>query len=124
MKFENFVKKYDGKVIEDHGCVMSSDALQFATAFRTMLKSELPDCTIKMHTGHYDVSGFVIAPSGAITYISYEIQRGNFPLDFSRKDPMGAVLYRSAQSDKDFHGGPNNFCAVSKIKDIFKFVMR
>lgn len=124
MKFASFIKKYDGKVIEDDGCVMSTEARRFVTAFRTMLKSELPDCTIKMHAGHYDLSGFVIAPSEKITYISYFIQRGNLPLDFARTDPMGAVLYRSAQSDKDFHGGPNHFCAVARIKDLCTFAMR
>ena len=124
MTFEKFVRKYDGKIIEDDGCVMSTDAIQFVTAFRAMLKSGLPDCILHVRAGHYYLSGFVIAPSGKITYIYYSIQRGDFPLDFSRKDPMSAILYREAESEQDFHGGQNHFCSVLNISELYQFVLR
>ena len=68
---DKFLKKWNGKAIEDDGAYMSKEAMSFVTAFRNMLKRELGDKydIVQLKAGHYCLSGF-IEHNGIYIYVS------------------------------------------------------
>lgn len=112
-----FRSKWNNKSVDDMGSVMSKEAKSFVTAFRNMLKRELEPEGIEIvefTPNHYDCSGFVRKDDKYI-YISYSIPRYGEIIDFDVSGYANGVLYRTATSDHDYHGGMNRF---SSIKDL------
>lgn len=113
---KTFRSKWNYNRVEDGGCYMSKSATSFVTGFRNMLKRELTPHDINVCSftaGHYFCSGFV-EKDGKYVYISYDIPRYGEKIDFSQQGVNG-VLYRTAKSERDFHGGPNNFCSIEQL---------
>lgn len=113
MKITGFVKKYQGKVLEDHGSVLSPEFIRFAadvkSTIRAICKENGADL-VKWSTGHYDVSGFVLK-NGKYVYFSYSEPR-HLPIDLNRHDAWDGILIRTAAHEKDYTGGQNNFCNI------------
>lgn len=117
MKRESFFKKYDGKGIEDDGCVTSAEFNAFARDFKAYLDGEIKREGIKIHSfrrGHYDIVAFV-ERNGKYLYVSYSVPRGSMPVDFTASSPLLGVLVRAAKGPKDYTGGMNHFCSVRNL---------
>lgn len=106
---QQFYKKYHNHSVEDACTTMSKEAKSFVTAFRNMLKRELPLSAeiINFKAGHYDCSGFIKC-NDKYVYVSYNIPRYNAIIDFNKRD----VLYRTANHEKDYTGGANHYTSI------------
>lgn len=119
MKTDTFIKRFKNKAITDDITVTSKDFKSFATCFKNYLKRTFPDAKVEnFSAGHYDVSSFIVFPSGTIVYVHYDVPRGERPIDVNRRDASGGVLYRTAKSTKDYSGGSNNFTSLLDMKEI------
>ena len=110
---KNLIQKYHGRHIEDDGSVTSREFKEFVKDFKKELKHgdfKLEDC----HGGHYYLSGF-LSKNGKYVYFSYDVPRGNQPMDMTRTDAMEGILIRTAEHLKDYTGGINHFTNFEKF---------
>lgn len=122
MTISSFVKKWDGKGIQDDGCVVSQEFKVFTRDFRSMVKTvaeELEATLISFSAGHYDMYGFV-EKGEKYLYFSFSVPRGEFPMSLSESKFMGELMVRTASSPQDYTGGKNNFCPMSEIKELME----
>lgn len=122
MTILSFVKKWNGKGIQDDGSVVSREFRTFARDFRSMVKTvaeELGATLISFSAGHYDMYGFV-EKGEKYLYFSFSVPRGEFPMNLREPQFMGEVLVRTASSPKDYTGGRNNFCPMVEIKGLME----
>ena len=115
-------RKWNNKAVDDCGSYMSKEAHSFAVAFRNMVKRELTPhgfAISRFIIGHYYLSMFV-EKDGKYIYIYFSIPRHGQRIDFNAKDCLNGVLYRSASSCNDFHGGSNHFCSVYELSEVIK----
>lgn len=111
-----FIKTWNGKTIEDCGCVCSDEFKSFTRQFKNALKRTFPDCEIiGFKPNHYDFSGF-LKKGNKYIYISYNEPREQI-LDMARSDCANGILYRTAKNEKDYRGGANNFCSFFELKN-------
>ncbi len=122
MKHTSFLRKYNGYAVKDGISEKSQEFVTFGKDLKVMLSTEFPDCEIDIRLGHYDVSGF-ISKGDKHVYVSYSVPRQEIPMDFSRKDAMGGVLYRTAKSTSDFKGGVNHFSAMKTLPENIKSLL-
>ena len=120
-----FKRTWNNKSVEDAGSTMSKEANSFVKAFKNMLSRELESDGIEIinfEPNHYDCSGFLKKDNNYI-YISYSIPRGGYRIDFNACNAQDGVLYRTAESDRDYRGGFNNFSSLynlpSNIRKMF-----
>ena len=114
-KIKEFISKWDGRELEDAGCVMSNEAKQFSRALKAVVSTICKNrgYTLVTHTtGHYFCSGF-IKKDTAYVYYHYDFPR-SLQLDLTGKEHryMDSILVRSAKDNKDFTGGQNQFCHI------------
>ena len=112
----NFLKKWQGKAIRDDGAYNSRHFNSFAKELKTLLASESSKngITLKKFTvGHYCVSGFLAVGENAHVYFSYNVPRGEMPMNLTAKDARNGFLLRTAMNDKDCTGGNNHFTDLS-----------
>lgn len=117
MKPSGFIKKYQGRVLQDDGCFKSQEFLRFSRDFRSTVKdiaTELGGEVEAFHVGHYDVSGF-IHRDGKHVFFSYSEPR-HMPIDLLRDDCMQGILIRTAKDARDSTGGMNHFCNIINMK--------
>lgn len=119
MKHTSFLRKYNGYAIRDDIGEKSPEFMTFGRDVKSMLTTEFPDCDVNIRFGHYDISGF-ISKGNKHVYISYSVPRHEHPMDFSKKDAMFGVLYRTAKSTSDFTGGINHFSAMKTLPENIK----
>lgn len=114
-RLDKFYKAYQDTGIRDDGSVTSKDFQSFSKKFRNVLK-ELAESIhaelVSYSTGHYFVSGFM-KRNELFCYFSMDVPRGENPINFDRD----VILYRLAESEKDYTGKGNHFC---KLKDLQK----
>lgn len=116
---KNIIMKWDEKPIQDDGCYTSDEFKEFARDVKKSLTKELAKYGInlpKYSIGHYDLSAFA-ERDGMYVYISYDVPRGEQPLDLEARDCMNGWLVRTAKSDTDYTGGWNNFCNTTELVD-------
>lgn len=116
MGMDKFLKEYDGYVFEDRGSQCSDDFKSFARKFKGFLKRNLPSCCkiVDHHCGHYDLGGFV-ERDGKYAYYHWSWDRFS-PVNVSEGHNFRtAVLYRTAENEKDFRGGHNQFCSLEQF---------
>ena len=121
---DKFLKEYHLKSIRDDGAYMSEEAKSFFRKMKAFVKRALPDFIIeKWSVNHYDVSFFLVKhDSCGPIYVSYNLPRGEFPIDIDRSDPMFGVMYRRAIDTNDYSGkgGTNHFCSLANFAEAFK----
>ena len=113
---KKFIEKYQGKILQDDGSVVSAEFKKFFSDFRRAYKAEFKKYGITLtvlNKGHYDLSGFVTR-DGKCVYFSYNYRRG-LPLDMFADGVMTGALYRTAANLNDFRGGHNNFCRLAEL---------
>ena len=95
-----------------NGSTTGEDFRIFARQFRNYIKGELPEGASMQgfSVGHYDVSGF-IERGGRFVYFSVSDVR-HFPGNWYKE-----ILVRTAKSDKDYTGGPNNHTTLESFRE-------
>ena len=121
-------RRWNKKYIADWGAYNSDDSKAFYRAFKNYLKRTFPSAElIGFKPNHYDFSGF-IKFDGITIYISHDIDRSRQYVDFEDTGCSHGVLFRTAENEKDYHGGPNHFssifCLENEIKKLISFEER
>ncbi len=114
-KKKTFFEVWEGRTIDDWGCVTSDEFKAFSKGLKAYLKKAAGEKGInlaKYSSGHYDMSGF-FEKAGKYVYFSYDVRYRQ--LNFDDIGCSKGVLYRTAQSDKDFRGGGNRFCSLREL---------
>lgn len=111
-----FIKKWNGRTLQDDGCRVSKEFHSFQIAFMNAMRKiadSLGGEVVNPHYGHYDMSGF-IRRGDRYVYFSYSnaLNYGgrNFAAlteNYSR-GCLPPMLIRTAAHDHDWTGGANN----------------
>lgn len=90
--------------------ITTKQCKQFFADFKKALKNDLGnEYNVNAKLGHFGVYGFVSkVDNGKFVYFSIEDLREN-GIEFDN------VLYRSAENEKDFIGGSNQYCRLEKL---------
>ena len=90
--------------------ITTKQCKQFFADFKKALKNDLGnEYNVNVKLGHFGVYGFVSKlDNGKFVYFSIEDLREN-GIEFDK------VLYRSAENEKDFIGGSNQYCRLEKL---------
>ena len=106
------LKPYMAKDIEDWGSVVSDEYKSFQTKYRNFLKRvckangyEL----VKFSPNHYQFSCF-IKGNDKFVYISISDVR------YFKKEWFQQILIRTAESEKDYRGGMNNYTSIQCLE--------
>lgn len=121
-----FFNQYEGTFIEDGGAYMSESAKKFARDFKRRLVANLKERDmelVKFTVGHYFISAF-IKKNGRFVYLSYNTPRWGEPIRFNKTDALNGFLVRTAENEKDYHGGPNNFTNLIGLIDKAEELLR
>lgn len=94
-------------------CGRSSQYVEFGKDLKRALQNDLgAEYNVETSIGHFAVSGFV-SRDNKYVYFSVEDLRDN---DNGFED----CLYRTAENEKDYRGGHNNFCSLDELADKIK----
>ena len=118
MKIATFVRKYNGRTLEDWGAYPSDEFKQFARDMKSTVKEICKEENAELvgfSVGHYYVSGFVVK-NGNHVYFSYDPRWKG--IDFSAENCRDGILVRTAKHEKDFTGGMNNFCNIYRFSEM------
>lgn len=115
---ESFIKENNGIVIEDCITVTGKDFKDFCRRLKAALKKEAKPLgmDVTLRPNHYDMSGY-FSRDGKYVYWSFSVMRGDMPTYLDKSDCCSGVLYRTAKSEKDSIGGPNNFTDLAHLVD-------
>ena len=122
---ETMIRKYQNKILEDWGSVMSPDAKQFAADFKRALTKQAKNRRMEVvafKTNHYDFSGF-LKKNDKCVYFSYNIPRYETPINLYSRSYMSGFLVRKADHEKDYKGGYNNFCNILQFFDTVEYLL-
>lgn len=118
---EMFIKDFDGIVIDDVSNEASVNAkksesfMLFYKKLSLALKKEAREKGFDKATltfSHYDISGF-LKKGECYVYFSFSVKRYGEPTSLLNEK----FLYRSAESERDFTGGINNYCHLKDLCD-------
>ncbi len=116
---ENLYKKYNGKTLDDAGAYVSKEYANFQNAFIRMMKdvaSAIGAEIVKKGKGHYD--GFLFLKRGEkYVYVDFGTSINRTHIDFDSTGCMNFLYCRTAESEKDFHGGTNNFVSLKQLPE-------
>lgn len=121
---EQIIKKYQNRALEDWGSVMSAEAKQFAKDFKRRLSFNAKKRGIEIvgwNVNHYDFSGF-LKKNDKYVYFSYNIPRYEEPINLLSRNHNG-FLVRTAEHEKDYRGGYNNFCNILQFFDSVEYLL-
>ena len=111
-----FIKKYDGKYMEDTGAYVSKEFSNFQNAMRYEVKrlvEEIGADMVSFNKGHYDMNWFV-EKNGRYIYCYYSnIARRSV----ANLTSCNTCLVRTVTSSKDYYGGKNHFCSFDNLKE-------
>lgn len=118
---ERVYKKYNYKGIVDVGTTTSKEFHEFVSYLKKQMKASAQERGFELvlnafNRGHYYVSGFFKKEDKYI-YFSYDVPRGEYPMDFDARDCSKGVLYRTAKHEKDYTGGSNHFTSIASFMD-------
>lgn len=119
----NFIKKWDGKVLEDWGSSVSKEFSTFQNAMKrevNRIAKEIGAELVSFHKGHYDCSWFV-KRNGHYVYGSYSVLGVRSMVCLTEETQQGSFLSvycRTAEHEKDYRGGCNNNCYFEDVQDV------
>ena len=122
---ERFVKKWQGKFVEEGFSYMTESAKSFARNFKSYLKtlaSSFGGEIVNFSIGHYYFSGFIKSNDNYI-YISRDIERYNQCINLNDKSPCGGILIRKAYNEKDYRGEENHFCNIHSLYLLMHYLL-
>lgn len=109
--FKN-LKPYANRSIEDWGSVVSKDYKSFQTKYRNFLKKVCANNgyeLVKFSPNHYEFSCFI---KGDDKYVYVSIS----DVRYFKNSWYKNILIRSAKSDTDYTGGPNNYVDLPNLE--------
>lgn len=108
----DFFRKWHGVQLEDWGGCRSDEYKAFERAFKRMLTTiakDLGATLVWFNPMHYDESA-MFERDGKYVYLNHANNLSN------RSRPvLHRILVRTAEYEKDFHGGPNNYPNWSQL---------
>lgn len=113
------LKPYMAREIEDWGGYVSDDYKSFQTKYKNFLKKLCKENgyeLVNFMPNHYEFSCF-IKGNGKYVYISISDVR-----HFS-KEWFNHILIRTAEHEKDYHGGPNNYTSLPNLESKIKAML-
>lgn len=119
MATSTFIKKWNGKHLQDDGICVSKEYNTFQNAFKremTQIAQNIGATLVKFSKGHYDVWGF-IERNGKYVYFNYDTSLCGGRATPKLKDGM-AMLCRTAENVKDYRGGDNNFTSFEDCESV------
>ena len=121
---KNFIKKWHGRTLEDWGSVVSPEYHSFQVSFFNAMRKIAKGIgaeVVKPSYGHYDMSGF-IKRGDKYVYFSYshcgnrtQVLLKDTSLYYGASSPL---LIRTAENEKDYHGGSNNYAAFEVCEEM------
>ena len=115
---EKLYKEYN-YYMESSTCE-TAEFKSFARKFKSRIKKAFTQNNLELvnfSKGHFEVSGFAYNPETEhYAYFHVNDMRSGL----LGKHPLDTCLVRTAEDEKDFKGGLNNFCKVYKIPEILK----
>lgn len=110
------MKSYLHKEIEDYGGVTSPDYKTFETKYKNYIKKvakEVNGELVKFNPNHYEFSCFV-KRNDKYVYISICDVR------YFKNQWYNNILIRTAQNEKDYSGGRNNYCSLDELGEMIE----
>ena len=113
-----FMKKLYKEYVNFHfesSCCETPEFKSFATKLKRRLSKAVQEEHLelaKFSKGHFECSGFIYNPESQ-KYAYFIV--GDVRFDMMGKKPLDVCLIRTAEHDKDYHGGHNNFCRVNEM---------
>lgn len=125
-----FIRKWNGRTLEDDGCYLSKEFHSFQVAFfnamRKIAKS-LDGEVVNPLYGHYDMSGFV-KRGDKYVYFSYSNGCGrggrNHVVLKDNGDWLSPMFCRTAKNEKDYLGGSNNNCNFENCEEVIERLLK
>lgn len=115
---QKFYNKWQNSVLMDSGSYVSKEYRQFQTALIREISNyaQSIDATVVSRiNGHYDTSCF-IGRNGKFVYIRHSSGLSRMT-DGVRID-LNSFLIRTAGHEKDYTGGNNHYCNLSKLQSM------
>lgn len=115
----NFIKKWNGKTLQDDVCYVSKEFNTFQNAFKrevARIAQENGAELVSYIKGHYDMSGF-IRKGKKYLYFNYSNYMKRNKVDFNNRQ---AFFCRIAKNENDYRGGVNNFMPFSVFESNFE----
>ena len=123
MKNRSFFKKWNNKVMEDWGCVVSDSFNKFQNAFKremSNIATEIGGTLVSYNKGHYSMSGF-IKKGDRFVYFSFS----NFGFrSCANLTNRGTIFVREAENEKDYRGGTNHNISYLELIETLKKLLK
>ena len=110
-----FIKKWNGRTLQDDGCYVSKEYHSFQVAFMNAMRkiaNSVGGELVSPSYGHYDMSGFIKRGLNYV-YFSYDTslcEGGRTKVILKGKGGWHSpLLLRTAKDARDFRGGCNNY---------------
>lgn len=105
-------KEFHGVNLES-SCYETPEFKSLARRLKSAIKADLPDgCELvgwdKMH---FEVSGFIRRNDGKLYYFSI----GDVRWALCGREWADDILFRTAESTHNYHGGHNQFCTLAEL---------
>ena len=120
-----FIKKWNGRTLEDAGCYVSKEYQSFQTAFINAMKkiaADMGGTVVNAGKGHYDLHGF-IQVGNKYVYFSYDNSldaHGRTHIALTGSNYWEPLLLRTAKDAKDYRGGENNYSCFAECQSLIK----
>lgn len=115
---QKFYTKWQLSVLADGGAYVSREYRSFQTALIREISNyaKAVDATVVSNIkGHYDTSCFV-GRNGKFVYISHS--SGLSRMADGVRINLDSFLIRTAKHEKDYTGGNNQYCRLSKLQSM------
>jgi hypothetical protein len=110
-----FIRKWNGRTLQDDGACVSKEFHSFQVAFMNAMRkiaNSLGGELVNYSYGHYYMSGFIKRGNNFV-YFNYDNgigQGGRTHVNLKDKSGWNSpLLLRTARDEKDYHGGYNNY---------------
>ena len=117
-----FIRKWNGRTLQDDGCVVSKEFHSFQVAFMNAMRkiaSSLGGELVNHSYGHYDMSGFIKRGDNYVYFSYSSLDRTYVQLkntNLSLNGWYAPLLIRKAKDAKDYRGETNNYAAFDRCE--------
>ena len=111
---KNFRAKWNNRTLEDACTIVSKEYRSFQNSFINVMKkvaNHLGGELVAYTKGHYFTSG-CIRRGDRYVYFNYETSFNRTHINMDAKDFMNGLLVRTAENEKDYRGGSNNYTSI------------
>ena len=127
---KTFIRKWNGRTLEDDGFRVSKEFHSFQVAFFNAMRkiaASLGGEVVNPNYGHYDMSGF-IKRGDRYVYFNYDngCGRGGRSHVALRNDGnwLQPMYCRTAKNERDYRGGYNNNCYFEDCEEVIERLLK